>query len=109
MQFSLNGYKPGDPFIEHPHPSMSQRPGGLPEEVDVPDHQVRSGRYCPGCADGQLPRHLLAAGPARPIQDHANRQTSTSRTCSSCTGTRHWPTSSPESSSRNHPSFKEQI
>ncbi len=35
MQFYLNGYKTGDPFIEDPHPSVAQRPGGLPGEVDV--------------------------------------------------------------------------
>jgi phenol 2-monooxygenase len=35
MQFYLNGYKPGDPFIEDPAPSVAQRPDGLPEEVDV--------------------------------------------------------------------------
>jgi phenol 2-monooxygenase (NADPH) len=35
MQFYLNGYKTGDPFIEEPHPSVAQRPGGLPEDVDV--------------------------------------------------------------------------
>jgi phenol 2-monooxygenase (NADPH) len=35
MQFYLNGYKPGDPFIEDPHPSVGERPGGLPENVDV--------------------------------------------------------------------------
>ena len=35
MQFYLNGYKPGDPFIEDPHPSVAQRPGALPEETDV--------------------------------------------------------------------------
>jgi phenol 2-monooxygenase len=35
MQFYLNGYKPGDPFVEDPHPSVAQRPGGLPEETDV--------------------------------------------------------------------------
>src|ERR687885_1612069 len=35
MQFYLNGYKTGDPFIEDPHPSVAQRPGGLPEDVDV--------------------------------------------------------------------------
>jgi phenol 2-monooxygenase len=35
MQFYLNGYKPGDPFLEDPHPSAAQRPEGLPEEVDV--------------------------------------------------------------------------
>jgi phenol 2-monooxygenase len=28
MQFYLNGYKPGDPFIEDPHPSVAQRAGG---------------------------------------------------------------------------------
>src|SRR5919107_4701624 len=35
MQFYLNGYKAGDPCIEDPHPSVVERPGGLPEEVDV--------------------------------------------------------------------------
>jgi phenol 2-monooxygenase len=35
MQFYLNGYKSGDPYIEDPHPSVAERPGGLPEEVDV--------------------------------------------------------------------------
>jgi phenol 2-monooxygenase len=35
MQFYLNGYKPGDPFVEDPDPSVAQRPGGLPEETDV--------------------------------------------------------------------------
>src|SRR5690348_1983819 len=35
MQFSLNGYKPGDPFLEDPHRSVAKRPVGLPEEVDV--------------------------------------------------------------------------
>jgi phenol 2-monooxygenase (NADPH) len=35
MQFYLDGYKPGDPFLEDPHPSVAERPGGLPETVDV--------------------------------------------------------------------------
>lgn len=35
MQFYANGYKPGDPFIEDPHPSVAERPGGLPEDADV--------------------------------------------------------------------------
>jgi len=35
VQFYLNGYKPGDPFVEDVHPSVAQRPGGLPEETDV--------------------------------------------------------------------------
>ncbi len=35
MQFYLNGYKTGDPFIEDPHPSVAERPGGLPEDADV--------------------------------------------------------------------------
>ena len=35
MQFYLNGYKPGDPFIEDPHPSVAGRPEGLPEVADV--------------------------------------------------------------------------
>src|SRR5919199_1728920 len=30
MQFYLNGYRTGDPFVEDPHPSVAQRPGGLP-------------------------------------------------------------------------------
>jgi phenol 2-monooxygenase (NADPH) len=35
VQFYLDGYRPGDPLIEEPHPSVAQRPDGLPEEVDV--------------------------------------------------------------------------
>ncbi|SDL75430.1 phenol 2-monooxygenase [Geodermatophilus siccatus] len=35
MQFYLDGYKPGDPLVEEPHPSVADRPDGLPEEVDV--------------------------------------------------------------------------
>jgi phenol 2-monooxygenase (NADPH) len=35
MQFYLDGYRPGDPLIERPHPSVADRPAGLPEEVDV--------------------------------------------------------------------------
>src|SRR4051794_25596056 len=35
MQFYLNGYKTGDPFIEDPDPSVAERSGGLPEDVDV--------------------------------------------------------------------------
>jgi phenol 2-monooxygenase (NADPH) len=35
MQFYLNGYRPGDPFIEDPHPSLATRPVSLPEEADV--------------------------------------------------------------------------
>ena len=35
MQFYLDGYKPGDPFFEDPHPSVAERSGGLPEDVDV--------------------------------------------------------------------------
>ncbi|RCW41055.1 phenol 2-monooxygenase [Halopolyspora algeriensis] len=35
MQFYLDGYKPGDPFVADPHPSVAERPTGLPEEADV--------------------------------------------------------------------------
>ncbi|MDI2029546.1 FAD-dependent monooxygenase [Saccharopolyspora sp. TS4A08] len=35
MQFYLDGYKPGDPFVDEPHPSVAERPEGLPEEADV--------------------------------------------------------------------------
>ncbi|TFV87013.1 FAD-binding monooxygenase [Blastococcus sp. CT_GayMR16] len=35
MQFYLDGYRAGDPFVEQPHPSVADRPDGLPEEVDV--------------------------------------------------------------------------
>ena len=34
-QFYLNGYKPGDPLTDEPHPSVAERTGRLPEEVDV--------------------------------------------------------------------------
>src|SRR3954452_11828409 len=35
MQFYVDGYRPGDPVVEEPHPSVAERPAGLPEEVDV--------------------------------------------------------------------------
>jgi len=35
MQFYLNGYKPGDPFISDPDPLIADRPEGLPQEADV--------------------------------------------------------------------------
>jgi phenol 2-monooxygenase len=35
MQFYLDGYKPGDPLVEEPHPSVALRPPGLPETADV--------------------------------------------------------------------------
>ena len=35
MQFYLNGYKPGDPLADEPHPSVAERTERLPEEVDV--------------------------------------------------------------------------
>jgi phenol 2-monooxygenase (NADPH) len=35
MQFHLNGYKTGDPFVEDAHPSVAERPEDLPEDVDV--------------------------------------------------------------------------
>jgi phenol 2-monooxygenase len=35
MQFYLDGYRSGDPFTEQPHPSVTERPEGLPEDVDV--------------------------------------------------------------------------
>ena len=35
MQYHLNGYRTGDPFVHDPHPSVAERPGGLPDEVDV--------------------------------------------------------------------------
>jgi len=35
MQFYLDGYRPGDPFVVDPHPSVADRPATLPAEVDV--------------------------------------------------------------------------
>jgi phenol 2-monooxygenase (NADPH) len=35
MQFYLNGYKPGDPFISEPDPSVVDRGEALPPETDV--------------------------------------------------------------------------
>ncbi|MHA6627032.1 FAD-dependent monooxygenase [Pseudonocardia sichuanensis] len=35
MQFYLDGYRPGDPLVEDPHPSVRTRPAGLPGEADV--------------------------------------------------------------------------
>ncbi|ANY08828.1 FAD-dependent monooxygenase [Pseudonocardia sp. HH130630-07] len=35
MQFYLDGYRPGDPFVHPPHPSVADRPDGLPATTDV--------------------------------------------------------------------------
>lgn len=35
MQFYLDGYRPGDPLIEQPHPSVLDRAEGLPTRADV--------------------------------------------------------------------------
>lgn len=35
MQFYLDGYRPGDPLVADPHPSVWDRPDGLPDAVDV--------------------------------------------------------------------------
>jgi phenol 2-monooxygenase len=35
MQYYLNGYRPGDPLVEEPHPSVAERSDGLPAEVEV--------------------------------------------------------------------------
>ncbi|MBP2370656.1 FAD-dependent monooxygenase [Pseudonocardia parietis] len=35
MQFYLDGYKPGDPFVAEPDPALADRPAGLPETADV--------------------------------------------------------------------------
>jgi phenol 2-monooxygenase len=35
VQFYLDGYRPGDPLVEQPHPAVAARPEGIPEEVDV--------------------------------------------------------------------------
>jgi phenol 2-monooxygenase len=35
MQFYVNGYKPGDPFVADPDPLVANRPAGLPTETDV--------------------------------------------------------------------------
>ena len=35
MQFYLSGYRPGDPSIDDPHPTVAERTGGVPEDVDL--------------------------------------------------------------------------
>jgi phenol 2-monooxygenase len=35
MQFYLNGYRPGDPFTADSQPSVAERPGDLPADVEV--------------------------------------------------------------------------
>jgi phenol 2-monooxygenase len=35
MQFYLDGYRPGDPFVQPPAPGVTDRPAGLPEHTDV--------------------------------------------------------------------------
>ena len=57
MQFYLNGYKTGDPFLEDPHPSVAPAPGRPPGGGRRPDRRLRPGRSGPGGAAGDLPRH----------------------------------------------------
>jgi len=35
VQFYLDGYRPGDPLVAQPHPTVADRPAGLSEQVDV--------------------------------------------------------------------------
>jgi phenol 2-monooxygenase (NADPH) len=35
LQFYVNGYRPGDPLLDEPHPSVATRPVDLPDQVDV--------------------------------------------------------------------------
>ena len=35
MQFYVNGYRPGDPLAQEPHPSVAGRCESLPDEIDV--------------------------------------------------------------------------
>lgn len=35
MQFYVNGYRPGDPLVDEPHPSVATRPVNVPDQVDV--------------------------------------------------------------------------
>src|SRR5215218_1219630 len=35
MQFYLNGYKPGDPLIADPHPTVAGRSARIPDDVDI--------------------------------------------------------------------------
>lgn len=35
MQFYVDGYKPGNPFVEDPHPSVAESAEGLPDTADV--------------------------------------------------------------------------
>jgi phenol 2-monooxygenase len=35
VQFYLNGYETGDPLVQQPDPSVAERSGALPDEVDV--------------------------------------------------------------------------
>ena len=53
MQFYLNGYQPGDPFVEDPHPSVAERPDGPPRRGRRPDRRLRPGRPGPGRAAGR--------------------------------------------------------
>jgi phenol 2-monooxygenase len=35
LQFYVNGYRPGDPLVDEPHPSVAARPTNVPDQVDV--------------------------------------------------------------------------
>src|SRR3954451_5943610 len=62
MQFYLDGYRPGDPLVESPHPSVAERADGLPEEADV--LIVGTGPAAPGLS---LPAQLAASPATRPV------------------------------------------
>jgi hypothetical protein len=60
MQFYLNGYKTGDPFIEDPHPSVAERPGGLVMCCGASPDRVlmRAGQHRDGLAQFSIGRQL---------------------------------------------------
>ena len=70
VQFYLDGYRPGDPFIEQPHPSVAGPAGRPARGGRRPDRRLRAGRPGPRRAARRLPRdhdrgHRPPGRPAR--------------------------------------------
>ncbi len=57
MQFYLDGYRPGDPFIAEPHPAVARAAGRPARGGRRPDRRLRAGRSGPGRAAGRVSRH----------------------------------------------------
>ena len=93
MQFYLDGYRPGDPLVEQPHPRVAARAGGSPRRGRRPDRRLRPGRAGARRAARRVPgdhdaRHRPAGRPAR----RWARPTASPAGPSRCSRRSAWPT-----------------